>query len=252
MHTRSYRTQVKSVANETAMYTVDLEAYLANEVESPAQPAIEKLRELTVLSGGEREALARYVIAMWKRVPSGRMRVAATIPEVADSVNAEIQRGLEDAATEDPSLSDIAESRRREVNALIAKYKQDPPDHFWHYTVGTQATPRMVHGLLEMQWAILVSEREHFITSDNPVFFFAAEGIGSPQSELSVPLSSRVALWAARSRAPKPYFLPVERSVVLEINRRTARNTNRFLYTKQESPWALRFGAKKHALSRLW
>lgn len=209
---RSFRTQIKAVANETALYTEDLEAHLANSVEGPAQSSIDKLRSLEELSSKEREVVARYVIALWKRVPTARKRVAAMVPGVADTIKTEIQQALAKAAEEDPDLANLARSRRDEVESIISRYKQHPPDHFWHHSVGTEATPRMILALLEMSWTVLVSQSERFITSDNPVFFFASEGIGSPHSELSVPLSSGVALWATRGREPKPYRLPSCRS----------------------------------------
>ena len=249
---RSFRTRIKSVANETALYTEDLEAHLANFVEGPAQSAIDKLRRLEELSSKDREVLARYIIAMWKRVPAARKRVAATIPGVADKIKAEFQQANAKAVEENPDLANLASSRKGEVEAIISRYKQDPPNHFWHHIVGTEATPRMVLGLLEMSWTVLVSESERFIASDNPVFFFESEGIGSPYSELSAPLSSGIALWAARGRQPKPNFMPVDRNIVMEVNRRSASKAGRYLYTEQEAPWALRFGNKPHVLDRLW
>lgn len=249
---RSYRSQVKSVANETAMYTEDLEAHLANAIEGPAQKAIDDIRELKSPAGLEREALAHYIVAMWKRVPAARARVAATIPQVADTIHAEIQQGLDQVAKDEPDLADIAASRKRDVANLIESYKQNPPDYFWHQSVGSAATPRMVQGLLDMQWTVLHSEGEPFISSDNPVFFFESEGIGSPQSELSIPFGSSVALWATRGRPARPSVLHADRSVVLEINRRSACNARRFLYTMRESPWAVSFGRKPHSLRGLW
>lgn len=249
---RSYKSQVKSVANETAMYTEDLEAHLANSIEGPAQKAIDSIRALRLPAGTEREALAHYIVTMWKRVPAARTRVAATVPQVADTINAEIQQGLDQIAKDEPELADLAASRKQEVANLIAAYKQNPPDYFWHHSVGSHATPRMVQGLLEMQWTVLHSESEHFVSSDNPVFFFESEGIGSPQSELSIPFGSSVALWATRGRPHSPSMLQVDRGVILEINRRSARNAQRFLYTMRESPWAVSFGKKPHSLRRLW
>ena len=118
---RSFRTRIKSV---------DLEAHLANFVEGPAQSAIDKLRRLEELSSKDREVLARYIIAMWKRVPAARKRVAATIPGVADKIKAEFQQANAKAVEENPDLANLASSRKGEVEAIISRYKQDPPDHF--------------------------------------------------------------------------------------------------------------------------
>ena len=42
---RLFPTQVKSVANETEMYTEELESHLANVVEGPAQGVIDRVRK---------------------------------------------------------------------------------------------------------------------------------------------------------------------------------------------------------------
>jgi hypothetical protein len=249
---KSYRSQVKSVANENSFYTEDLEAHLANAVEGPAQAAIDKIRALLPLDVEDREAISHYVVALWKRVPTARKRVEAAFPYVADTVNAQIQRRLDEVANENPSLTELVVTKKAEVNNVMERYKEDPPDYFWHHSVSIGATPRMVQGLLDMQWVILVSDKEHFITSDNPVFFFESEGIASAQSEISVPLGSNVALWASKGRPYRPGLLLVERGIVLEVNRRSARNAERYLYTQSESPWVLSFARKRHALKRLW
>lgn len=249
---RSFKSQIKSVANETEMYPQDLETRLANDIEDPAQGIIDALRSNTPPNNPQREILAHYIIAMWKRVPAARQRVAATIPGVADTLNSEIQLELDRIARQEPEFSELALRRKREVDALISKYKENPPEYFWHQSIDSGATPKMVQALLDMQWTVLVADQSDFLTSDNPVFFFTSEGIGSPYSELSIPFGSRVALWASRGRPQRPPVLKVNRSTVLQINRRSASNAERYLYTLQESPWALRFGTKNHDLQRLW
>ena len=54
---RSFPTQVKSVANETEMYTEELESHLANVVEGPAQDVIDRIRNRIPLRTGDRELL---------------------------------------------------------------------------------------------------------------------------------------------------------------------------------------------------
>ncbi|MGY0613446.1 DUF4238 domain-containing protein [Luteimonas sp. A501] len=248
---RSFPTQVKSVANETEMYTEQLESHLANVVEGPAQDVIDRIRNRIPLRSGDRELFANYVIAMWKRVPAGRNRVAGHIPQLAETIRVQVIQKLDALANAEPDLAEKAEKRKEEVNQIISSYKKNPPDYFWHHTLKSGATPRTIQGLLSMDWCFLVTTGEHFMTCDNPVFFFESEGIGADQAELSMPLGSEICFWASRANSNRPHYFSTERSTVLELNRRSAHNTMRFLYTREESPWALDFAKKAHRLHRL-
>lgn len=248
---RSFPTQVKSVANETEMYTSEVETHLANVVEGPAQEVIDRIRNRIPLSNKDREIFAKYVVAMWKRVPAGRNRVAGHIPQLAETIRVRVINKIESLARAEPELADMAEKRKEEVNAIISSYKENLPDYFWHQTLRSGATPKTIQGLLSMDWCFLVTTGEHFLTCDNPVFFFESEGIGADQAELSMPLSSEICFWARRSSPNRPQYFSTERSTVLELNRRSAHNTVRFLYTRMESPWILEFAQKKHRLRRL-
>lgn len=248
---RSFPTQVKSVANETEMYTSEIESHLANIIEGPAQEVIDRIRNRITLSGKDRELFANYVIAMWKRVPTGRNRVAGHIPQLAETIRVQVINGLEALARAEPDLAEAANKRKEEVNQIISSYKENPPDYFWHHTLKSGATPKTIQGLLSMDWCFLVTTGEHFLTCDNPVFFFESEGIGANQAELSMPLSSEICFWARRGNSNRPQYFSTERSTVLELNRRSAHNTGRFLYTRKESPWVLEFAKKKHRLHRL-
>ena len=248
---RSFRTQVKSLANETDMYTEELEKHLANVVEGPAQDVINQARKRVKLKDTDREVLAAYIIAMWKRVPTGRNRVAAHIPQLAETIKMQVSQQLDALAASEPEFAETALKRKTEVNQIISGYKENPPDYFWHHTLKTGATPRTVQSLLSMDWHFLVSPGEHFITCDNPTFFFESVGLSASESELSFPLSSEICFWANRAHSNRPQYFTTDRSIVLEFNRRSARNTRRFMYTREESPWLLNFAKKSHQLHRL-
>lgn len=248
---RSFQTQVKSVANETAMYTDELEAHLANVVEGQAQDVIDRVRRRIGLKQEDRERLAKYIIAMWKRVPAGRNRVAGHIPQLAETIRMQVVQQLDELAKSAPNSMQKTISRKAEVDQIISLYKENPPDYFWHHTLKEGATPRALHSLMSMEWYFLVTPGENFITCDNPVFFFQSEGIGADQAELSMPLSSEICFWAKRSNLSRSQYFETDRSIVLEINRRSAHNTQRFLYTRKKSPWILDFARTAHRLHRL-
>jgi hypothetical protein len=249
---RSFPTQVKSIANETSIYSDELESHLATQVEDPAKPAIAKLRERQQLAPDERLALAKYMVVLWKRVPKARERVVARLPSVADEVRTDLHSQLDQLAERNPDLISKVDKWRGEIDAVIAKQRQKPSPEIWYHSIKSQSSPRVVDALLSMNWIFLRSEAHQFLTSDNPVFFFEHEGIGKPTSELTWPISSSVALWATRLPRPSMQFLSASRSGIREINRRTVRNSVRFIYARHDEPWILPFVSRKQwRLTRL-
>lgn len=249
---KSFPTQVKSIANETGMYSDDLETHLANQVEDPAKPAITKLRAHQQLTPAERLALAKYIFVLWKRVPAARARVAARLPKVATDVQADMHARLQQLALNNPDLLPRIDKWRTDVDAAIAKQRRDPDPEIWYRSIQSWSGPKVVDALLSMNWVFLYGSSQQFLTSDNPVFFFEHEGINKPTSELTWPLSSTLALWATRLPRPSMHYMSASPNGVKEINRRTVLNSARFVYAKTDEHWVLPFILKKQwRLTRL-
>lgn len=238
---KSFPTQPKAIAHETNMYSDELEAYFADVIEGPANMVLDKVRAGEELALDDRIALAHYIVALWKRVPSGRARANSAMPEVAASVRADVVTQLEHIAATEPHLADKALARRDEVIDIIARYQADPPVELWQKGLVTPATSRMVDALLSMSWRWLWAPPGSFLCNDNPVFFFAHEGIGRPTSELTLPLSSNVALWATRRRTPSATRIKATQGMIIQLNRRAAANATRFVFSQQNEPWILPF-----------
>jgi Protein of unknown function (DUF4238) len=249
---RSFPSQPKSIANENKLYSDDLEQHLANAIEEPAKSAIEALRMRQPLDGQQREALAHYVVALWKRVPEGRERVYAGVPKVAESIRKELHAELDQAAAATPVLAELAKYRKAQVSEIIEKFKAEPPPEVWHQNLTRDSSPNGFAALLSMNWRVLLSDRSDFLTSDNPVFFFQHEGIGRKTSELSVPLSSKVVLWAHRKPTTGALYLTASREAVRHLNSRVVSNATRYVYSQRSEPWMLPFVCKTgHLLTRL-
>ncbi len=249
---RSFPSQPKSIANENKLYSDEIEQHLANDVEDPAKPAIEALRNSQALDSNQRSALAHYVVALWKRVPEGRNRVYAGVPGVAESLRQEIHAELDDAATTAPELASLAEYRKAQVSEIIEKFKKKPPPEIWHQNLSRDSSPNAVAALLSMNWCVLLSTQAEFLTSDNPVFFFQHEGIGRPTSELTVPLSSSALLWAHRLPTQGPLYLKARREAIRALNRRVVSRATRYVYSQRSETWMLPFVCKTdHMLTRL-
>lgn len=249
---QSFVTQSKSVANESDAYPDDLEQYLANEIEDKAKEAIEKIRQLRPLSVSDRKAMADYIVTLWKRVPAGRQRAMEHMPAVGSSVKSEILSALDKMEAEDPASAHLIDQRRRQVEEIIESHCSGSRHDIWHQTLRLEMTPRIGDALNSMHWRYLHAPNGMFLASDNPVFFFAHEGIGSPSSELTLPLSSSVALLINRRSEPNWSTIRLFPSAIKEINRRAVFNANRFVFSEKNEPWILPLLQKKLiALNRL-
>lgn len=252
IESRSFASQPKTIANENNLYTEELENQLANEIEGPANPILDKVRDLQPITDEEKRLLATYLFVLWKRVPRARERFAAGLPTVAASVRQELHAGLSAAAAELPNMGHVAEWRRAEVDRIIARIELERPPSLWHESLTRESSANVIGSMMTMHWRFLHSKSEDFVTSDNPVFFFEHEGIGQASSELTVPLSSSVALWANRRPTAQPRYIEARPAAVREINRRMAHNASRYLYSKSNGTWILPFLSKgEYALNRL-
>lgn len=241
---RSFPTQVKVIANENKIWSQETERYLNENIEVPANSAITKIRDRKALSQEDKVALANYIITMWKRVPEARERVKNWVPDVATVIHEEITSELDAIALEDANLIQEVQELKERVAGVIARNIEKPPSELWHSTFESGNSPELVDATLSLNWVFLYCERPVFLTSDNPVFFFASEGIGRPTSELTFPISSTISLWATREKIESGKYLAASKNAIKEINRRTAYNSTRFIYSEKNEPWILPFATK--------
>jgi hypothetical protein len=235
-----FATQVKSIANERGFYSPDVESYLADHVEEPAKPVLEKIRKRLQISTEDKQALSAYMICMMTRVPRGRERVKELAPAVAKEVREKIDGQLRAIALRQPERSDFIERRRSEIQTIVDRYATDPPKALWLRNIPPGKRPRAMAALSHMTWTFFTFDQyPAFLTSDNPVFYFRSMGIGSPESEVTFPLSSHTALWATwRTDLTEGFFETSER-VVKELNRRTASFSTRYVFHSMDEKWVL-------------
>ena len=78
---------------------------------------------------------------------------------------------------------------------------------------------------------------QFFITSDNPLFFFEAIGIGNEKSELTFPLAKNIVLWAKWRTDIPPGFHRARTQFVKEVNRRTISNASNYIFSPYAADW---------------
>ena len=249
---KNYQTQVKSVANETKLYTEYLETHLTEEVENPANSILAKIWRKELLAKSEKIVFSHYIYKLIKRVPKGRERIQALIPSVALKLNSDIHQEIDSLVKENPSYLEIASQRKKEVDSILQKRVGGiETNKIWNQSV-IQDSIEFVDLLSSMKWIFLVQQNNTFLTSDNPIFYFEGMGIANEKSELSFPITSNIMLWATwASEATEGYKTSIP-SITKEFNRRTAFNYSRFIFAQNNEDWILPFISKNNfRLSRI-
>lgn len=242
---RKFLTQVKSIANVTGFYSPEVEQYLADTIEVPANRVIRKIRDRGQITGYDKGILAEYMAVMMKRVPKGKERLREHAPSVARKLSQETGEQLTIMASTHPEKATLIQKRKSEIQEILDKYSKDPPKEIWLDNIPPERSPGVVAALTGMTWRFLTfDDKPVFLTSDNPVFYFTSIGIGKPESEVTFPISSYIILWATwRTDLPKGYITATNQTVK-EINRRTVRNALRYLFHRKDEYWILPFVTK--------
>lgn len=245
-----FATQIKNVACETYYFPDNFEAYLANEIEAPANIVLRRIRERKKITAKDKVTLSNYIVVLWKRVPEGKKRLKEKAPEISDKIKKRLFKKIEDLKIKNPSKANLLEKRRREAQDILEKFKDSPPEETWHSVIRPDMTPQAPRLLSQMTWRFFTCEEPNaFLTNDNPVFIFKHIGIGNKYSELTFPISSYITLWATWRYIDEGYF-PANNQVIKEINRRTASEATRFIYFSKNRDWVVTLANKKeHPLS---
>lgn len=242
---RKFATQIKSIASICDFYPPELEKHLTENVEGPANCVLKKIRNRELLTPTEKITLSIYIAVMWKRVPEGKNRFKEQVPGIATDFQEKLHRQLEEFLAKNPSKEDLVQRRKAEIDDVLDRYSQEPPEEIWHNVIPTDRASQMVEALATMTWRFLTFDEEPaFLTGDNPVFYFSRLGIGRAESELSFPVSSHVTLWATRRIDLTEGYFPATTEFVKEINRRTASITTRYMFHANDEDWILPFSAK--------
>ncbi|MEO8384617.1 MAG: DUF4238 domain-containing protein [Betaproteobacteria bacterium] len=232
----TFESQAKSIANENDMYPKELEELLANDIEAPANGVLSRLRDFQAPTETDKALLAKYMFVLWKRVPKGRARARKQTAKVADQVHLELQTELDALAKSDPSKAKVVTEGKARIAEVIERRKLGDNSDIWHLAI-PDASPRILDAMLSMHWVYLYHDTLQFLTCDNPVCFFEREGLASPKAELLFPISSAIALLATRTRQFTDEFISAKPAGVKEMNRRIAKNAERFVYFKKNEPW---------------
>ena len=252
-----YRDSINFVGSEMDYYAststdgvVDYDTYenILEKLEKPADPVIEKIRNRQAITTDDKTVLAAYIVMMLKRVERRRQKAAGMWPAILEEF--ESSSDLMPAITvlerntppDDVVTLDRLKRVRQEIERIIEEYKANSsnvPSKILHESMVAPGS-KLLPTISQMSWQFLIApEGSKFFASDNPVFFFEGFGLNKPQSEITFPISSSVALAAFGRGGFKEDFVITTTHVVAEINRRTAHSATAEVYHSHAASWVV-------------
>lgn len=233
-----FHTQVKNIGNEKGLYTDEIEAILANDIESAANPILKKLRDFQNISVDEKLIFSRYMFSMFLRVPKRLDWMIEKSPKILDKTFSDFENQLKGLAEKHPDKAELVEQRIKELHDIRKNKADEYVKEMWLQNIPSAIDRPPVKTLAEMEWRFFKNDdNQPFLTSDNPLFYFSEIGIGNEKSEVSFPLSKNLVLWAKWKMTVPPGFHIARNQFVKEINRRTVSNASKFIFSPQTANW---------------
>jgi uncharacterized protein DUF4238 len=235
-----FNPHVRNIAQEREFYGPEIEVALNSNIESPANPVLEKLRRGESINEAERYSLAVYIAVMLVRVPRRRQKINERLPAEIESTIQDYIDAINYIAETADVQPEIVQKRLRELEGLRARYRVEPPKAVIEKIQIPAPSEKVVQLIFSMVWRFLVADQRgtRFLTSDNPAFFFECYGFGQDKAELSFPLASRICLlgnWQDGNGAEGLISAPD--GFVKEMNRRNASTATRFIFYHERANW---------------
>ena len=229
---------IAQVAQEAAMYTDELEERLNNDIEQPFNALLDRVDDAPFLDGQDVEIASRYVVAKYRRVPRGRARSLSAFPDVADQVEREHLKRidqLEPLASVGPELGHRA---RANIARVFEKLRAEDTTWLWHKTLHPEMFPRLISALQQMSWAVWTTPPGmQLLIGDSPVIFDESRGLAHEHAEVVFPIRSDKVLVASWRPAPPIHKRRLTVQQMRRVNALTAMKAQRWVFFKREENW---------------
>ncbi len=233
---RHFCIKIGNIAQERNFYSRLTEAELNENFEKPANKVLQKFRNLLPITLDEKAIIATYISVLIKRVPKAYQRTRDRHLLEFRNYFEMVDHKLDELDLSTPKEKENYERRKKEVGII----RRDEDKYFrevWEQIIYPDKTPAMVPAIRDMKWLFLFSEKSVFITNDNPIFIFEKIGTRHPASEISCPISSKVALLAIHQNVHDLSFHNASNRIINEINHRTIYNATRYIFSATEEKW---------------
>lgn len=230
---------IQKVAQQPGFYDEAAEKQLNENVERPGNRVFDKLISGESINAQERIHAAVYIATMYARVPQRRTEITKMVPFVAEKVLSDLADAVDEWIKTNPDPQ-LVEQRLKEVDEVSQKVWADPvKGAVFDLIRSPWPSQRIILTIASMCWRIGRAKSSHFfITSDNPVHFFKALGIGNSRSELTFPISAELALYASwRGQIGTTLTFDAPPTLIKECNRRVAHEATRFVFAPRADRW---------------
>ena len=229
---------IKSVAQESRFYSADVEQQLNELVEKPANKVLDKLRNQEKIGDTDRVHLGVYIATMLKRVPKRRAKAFSMLPDILEKTIKEVRAEIQEWGNITQN-KELFERRLLEIEMAEKSLQSKTPKSIIEQIRQPWASEQMIGLVCAMPWRIARSTRlDFFLTSDNPVYFFEAYGIGTPKSELTFPISTDLALFAGwQGEQNSTTYIQSRPALVREANKRLISGAERFVFSHRLENW---------------
>lgn len=233
-----FRTQVKNIGNEKGLYTDELEAVLANDIENSADPILKKLRNFELISESEKLEFSRYMFSMFMRVPKRLNWMIKKSPAVMDKTFSDFERQLQELGQKHPDKAELVGQRINQLHDIRKNKTDEFVKGMWLQNIPSSIDRPPVRMLADMEWRFFSCESDQFfLASDNPLFYFESIGIGNKESEVTFPIAKNLFLWAKWQMNMPTGFHLARKEFVKEVNSRTISNSLKYVFSPAAKSW---------------
>lgn len=220
-----------------------------SKFESKVAPVLSRIiQKKTLPSGEEMEILVNFVALLGTRNPQIRSNFGAAQKQVmhrvaqlmvADRDTWESQ--LEQFKKENPEV-ELPDVSYEEMREFVEEQRYEIEfQHGHHATLELSALDSVLPFLFEREWSLLIADEKagHFVCSDRPVVLNSKKegrppigiGFGTPETELTMPISKRLAVLATFEGPSRE--VQVNRFIVTAVNSRIIGACDRQVYSPE-------------------
>ena len=230
---------IEKIAESPHFYSDKDEKFLAQDIESPAQPILKKIQtDSHDISIEEKELLSVYIISMILRTPKWREYLENNI----------IPNGYRDFISEPDKIAKKLDMTVEQVKFEAEQYERNVLKSESKKFAHTEQLAVIRYNekigkkyLSRMNWAIIQSNSSYkFLTSDNPVFTYKNSALPASNSEITLPLTSLCALHISSYNADNNRsitYVKGNSEVIKQINNQTVWRSDRFLFYHVKFLW---------------
>ena len=202
-----------------------------SEIEDAALEPMDKLAYLQQdLNEAERKAVCSYIASMIQRIPPGRELALSIMEENYERLKNNPELLYEEIGVP-ISLAEIFFAQS-ELDGTRARIIEEDAKLILDL-------PIFESTLDKMQWKVLLAKgSQRFITSDAPVYWDKASGLGKSGAELTFPISSNAVLYLCNvSSSRNVEFIQCSDRVHTQLNRRAVYYFKRFIFSSTDGNW---------------